>query len=288
MNDACQCITCVKVKHRVNFSNRQWSKPQHAQKCLSCIQHLMNNTGKAGWISIREHAMSNRLVDGKLHDVTGKKVRDRAALPSQQDKEVADRGVNSFFSTFKLRMDSIFDISNLGIYCGSYNRFMCIRFIPPPSSIPTASVNNFLRTICNPPVDNEMFSVLPVTSSSATYPINSFMDLPTITRGSPLKFCNKSPEAQFITSFPPGRVIWHTNGSIIVNSNGILVGARCSESIPGRIGSELLAIYKQMEHHRPFLVRGKQVANVCANFVVTGLKEDQKRKLKMSHAPKYV
>ncbi len=97
MNDACRCVTCVKVKHRVNFSNTQWSKPQHAQKCLSCVQHLMNNTGKAGRILIREHAMSNRLVNGKLHDVTGKKVRDRAACPSQQDKEVADRGVNSFF-----------------------------------------------------------------------------------------------------------------------------------------------------------------------------------------------
>jgi hypothetical protein len=74
--------------------------------------------------------------------------------------------------------------------------------------------------------------------------------------------------------------------SIIVNSNGILVGARCSKSIPDRIGSELLATSKLMEQHLPFLVRGKQVANLCANFVVTGLKEDQNMKLKMSHAPK--
>ena len=41
-----------------------------------------------------------------------------------------------------------------------------------------------------------------------------------------------------------------------------------------------------MERHQPFLMRGKQVANVCANFVVTGLKEDQNTKLKMSHSPK--
>jgi hypothetical protein len=246
----------------------------------------MNNDGKAGRILIREHAMSNILVDGQLHDVTGKKVRDRAARLSQQDKEETDRGMNSFFLKFTLSTESIFDISNLGIDCGSYNRFMCITFIPPSSPIPTASVNNFLTTIRNPPVDHEMFSVLPVTSSSAIYSINSFLDLPTMTRGSPLKFCNKSPEAQFITSFPPGRVIWHTNGSIIVSSNGILVSARCSKSIPDRIGSELLATYKQMEQHQPFLVRGKQVANVCADFVVTGLKEDQNTKLKMSHAPK--
>ena len=30
----------------------------------------------------------------------------------------------------------------------------------------------------------------------------------------------------------------------------------------------------------------KAVANVCVNFVVTGLKEDQNTKLKMSHSPK--
>jgi hypothetical protein len=41
-----------------------------------------------------------------------------------------------------------------------------------------------------------------------------------------------------------------------------------------------------MEKHRPFLMRGKQVANVCANFVVTGLKEDNNTKPKMGHSPK--
>jgi hypothetical protein len=30
---------------------------------------------------------------------------------------------------------------------------------------------------------------------------------------------------------------------------------------------------------------GKQVANVCANFVVTDLKENNNTKLKMSHSP---
>jgi hypothetical protein len=79
----------------------------------------MNNAGKAGQILIREHAMSNRLVDGKLHNVTGKKVRDRAAHLSQQDKEEAERGINSFSLKFTLSMNSIFDISNLGIDCGS-------------------------------------------------------------------------------------------------------------------------------------------------------------------------
>ena len=42
-----------------------------------------------------------------------------------------------------------------------------------------------------------------------------------------------------------------------------------------------------MELHRPYLLRGKDVTNVCANFVVTGLKEDLNTKLKMTHAAKY-
>jgi len=41
-----------------------------------------------------------------------------------------------------------------------------------------------------------------------------------------------------------------------------------------------------MERHRPYLLRGKEVANICANFVVTGLKEDLNTKLKMTHTAK--
>ena len=41
-----------------------------------------------------------------------------------------------------------------------------------------------------------------------------------------------------------------------------------------------------MELYRPYLLRGKEVTNVCANFVVTGLKEDLNTKLKMTHTAK--
>ncbi len=54
------------------------------------------------------------------------------------------------------------------------------------------------------------------------------------------------------------------------------------------VANQLINIYKQMELHSPFLMRGKDVANVCAKFVVTGLKQDQNTKLKMSHSPNSV
>ncbi len=50
------------------------------------------------------------------------------------------------------------------------------------------------------------------------------------------------------------------------------------------VANQLINIYKQMELQRPFFMRGKNVANVCAKFVVTGLKQDQNTKLKMSHS----
>ena len=107
-----------------------------------------------------------------------------------------------------------------------------------------------------------------------------------MTKGSLLKFCNRCDEIQFITSFEKNRILRHSAGTVLKDSNGILLGARCSGSIGAFISYELIDIYKQMELHRSFLMRGKDVANVCANFVVTGLKQDLNTKLKMSHSPK--
>lgn len=46
-------------------------------------------------------------------------------------------------------------------------------------------------------------------------------------------------------------------------------------------------IYKEMKKHCPFLqVIGVDVVNVCANFVVTGIKQDNNTKLKMPHSHK--
>jgi hypothetical protein len=73
------------------------------------------------------------------------------------------------------------------------------------------------------------------------------------------------------------------NGTVLLDSNGILIGARCSKSLHSTFTGELLLVYNQMELHQPYLLRGKEVTNVCANFVVTGLKEDLNTKLKMTH-----
>ena len=64
------------------------------------------------------------------------------------------------------------------------------------------------------------------------------------------------------------------------------MGARGSSSLSANISAELYNIYRQMEMYQPFLLRDVDVANVCANFVVTGVKQDNDTKLKMPHLPK--
>jgi hypothetical protein len=177
--DACQCVTCAIMKRREDFSYQQWSKPNNAKKCLSCVQHLMSDGCSAGWILIREHAMSNRLVDGKLHYVPGKKVKDRAARPSAKDKKEAQQGLDSFDYQFQLAKNSVLSISNLGFDIESYSSFNKMTFILPSASLPIDGVNDFATTIRYPNAIHEIFSLMPVTSSNTSHPMNSFHDSPT-------------------------------------------------------------------------------------------------------------
>jgi hypothetical protein len=160
-----------------------------------------------------------------------------------------------------------------------------MTIIEPGESLPSECINDFLTTVCSHLVVHKQFFVLPSKSAHDCRPIHTFSDSWRMTRGSDLKYCNKCIERNYITSFPPDRIYYHSNGTVLLNNDGILIGARCPKRIPPDIGQELLATYHQMEKHHPFLMRGKQVVNVCANFVVTGLKDDNNTKLKMSHSP---
>ena len=95
----------------------------------------------------------------------------------------------------------------------------------------------------------------------------AFTDSPLMTCGSKLKFCSNIPARHYITSIPKEHILRHQEGTVLLGANGELVGARCSSSLTANISSELYNIYRQMEKYRPFLLRGVDVANVCANFV---------------------
>ena len=101
-----------------------------------------------------------------------------------------------------------------------------------------------------------------------------------------LKFCSNIPVQFYITSFPNKCLLRHQEGTVLFGANRELVGARYSSSLSANISAELYNIYRQMEMYRPFLLLGVDVANVSANFVVTGLKQDNNTKLKMPNLPK--
>ena len=181
---------------------------------------------------------------------------------------------------------SIGDIVAFGHDIESYRRFVCMTSIPPDDPISSHFIYDFLTTIRTPPVMHQRFSHCPNTLQSHIWPIGKFLDAPSMTKGSPLKFCCWGNENQFVTSFEQNQILRHSTGTVLQDSNGILLGARCSGTIGKVICNELIIIYNQMELHHCFLMRRKDVANGCLNFVVTGLKQDLNTKLKMSHSPK--
>jgi len=66
------CSVCARTLPHSNFSRKQ----HHSllRKCKSCIRQL-DNSGTIGQVLLRNHRMSNGLVDRILHDVPGKKFK---------------------------------------------------------------------------------------------------------------------------------------------------------------------------------------------------------------------
>ena len=273
------------------FSKRQWQKhfkkgSKSSRKCNSCINVFLSKSGSKGNILVRDHALSNGLVDGSLHHVPGKIIKDRAMRCNVVDREVANKLYHDFLSRFQVFSMTIEDILVFGHDIESYQRFLSMTSVPPDDPISSHCIYDFLTTIRTPTVLHQQFSYCPNTLQSHYWPIGTFLDSPSMTKGSQLKFCCPANENQFVTSFKHHKILRHSTGTVLQDSNGTLLGARCSASMSKDISLELLLIYNQMELHRCFLMRGKDVANVCSNFVVTGLKQDLNTKLKMAHSPK--
>jgi hypothetical protein len=153
---------------------------------------------------------------------------DRASRAHPEDRINAKQELCNFITKFHVVDQSVENICNLNFNHLSYKIFTAMTFLQPDTPIPRKYMNDFLTTIRHEhPVCHQKFSVLPTRNSSDSYQVDMFKDSPTMTRASVLKFCNKCPEKQYITSFLPNRVVRHTNGTVLLNSNRILIGARC-------------------------------------------------------------
>jgi hypothetical protein len=194
---------------------RQWHKKGSisSRKCLSCIKKILSDSRSLGPVLLRDHAMRNGLVDGILHHVSGKIIRDRAMRCDLINREVANKLCHDFLSRFKV--SSIDDVGAFGLNIESYQRFLCMTSIPPGDSIPSNCIYDFLTTIRTPPVLHKQFIQRPNTIQSHFWPIGTFLDSPSMTKGSPLKFCNRGDEIQFVTSFEQNQVLQHTTGTVL-------------------------------------------------------------------------
>jgi hypothetical protein len=134
-----ECFICTIALPMQAFSKRQWHKKGSisSRKCLSYIKKFLSDSGSLGPVLLRDHAMSNGLVDGNLHHVSGKLIRDHAMQCDLIDREVAKKLYHDFLSRFKVSSMSVEDIVAFGVDIESYQRFLCMTSIPPDDPIPS-------------------------------------------------------------------------------------------------------------------------------------------------------
>jgi hypothetical protein len=80
---------------------------------------------------VRYHALSNGLVDGYLHHVPGKNIKDRAMRCDVVDREVANKLYHDFLLRFQVFSMSIEDILAFDHDIESYQRFLSMTSVPP-------------------------------------------------------------------------------------------------------------------------------------------------------------
>jgi hypothetical protein len=96
---------------------------------------------------------------------------------------------------------SVKDIVAFGLDIEFYQRFLCMTLIPPDDPIPSNCIHDFLTIIRTPPVLHKQFTQCPNTNQRHFWPIGTFHNSPSMTKGSPMMFCNWGEEIQFVTSF---------------------------------------------------------------------------------------
>ena len=181
------CFLCTISLPKQAFSKRQWQKhikkgSKSSMKCNSCINLFLSKSGSKGNILVRDHALSNGLVDGSLHHVPGKIIKDRAMRCKVVDREVANKLYHEFLSRFQVFSMTIEDILVFGHDIQSYQRFFSMTSVPPDDPISCQCIYDFLTTIRTPTVLHKQFSHCPDSLHSHFWPIGTFLDSPSMTK----------------------------------------------------------------------------------------------------------
>ena len=248
------CTGCGKIVSRNNFTDRQWKKGFRGRgKCEWC-QEQLKNMGTKGLLLQRNNSTSYGLIDGYQHCPPGNVRYDHARRANEEDKEKANDGLNMLLHNFNVTsIATIYNMIAQSMNCQSYLAFKRMIFHKHMLPIPSHAMSEFLTTLREPTVIHEKFRATP--KASGVFPIGSFVDSTFMTTGSKLIFqCTKS-EPQYLTSFPRDRIVQHVKGSVLLDSQSMLVGARCSTSLLCPTLEELYNVYCEMEVRRSFLKR---------------------------------
>lgn len=275
------CSACGQLVPQSGFTVSQWRRGPN-RKCPGCVEQI-RAAGVAGAVAAHEHDASMGLVDGRWHRVAGKKLRDRARRSTAEDAAAADAVLLQFAERFNLLTNKVDDIAALGHVSESYQAFSAMPRVPARDGVVSSEhERDFLTTVRMPPVEHLEFEAFTSTSKDDVRPMGTFTDSPLMSQGLDLKFSCTASMRHFVTSMPVDHIARHEGGTVLLK-DGILHGARCSGQLQAMVTTELYRCYSEMEKYREFLQRGKEVANVCGNFVVTGFKCDLTTKLYMTH-----
>jgi hypothetical protein len=141
------------------------------------------------------------------------------------------QGLQDFLLEFNVERQSVDEIANLSYHWKSLKVFHRMTFIEHCVSVSSVCINDFLTTVCLHSVVHKPFSVLPSKSANDCRPMHTFFDSLRMTRGSDLKYCNKSVERNFITSFPQNRMYYHSNGTVLLNKDTLIYIPSCFDFI---------------------------------------------------------
>ena len=150
-------------------------------------------------------------------------------------------------------------------------------------------LTDFISTLAARGSDERVaFKLMPTDSVKHVYKPGEMVDAPHMTKHHALKFSIKEAkmldEPFSVSVMPRESVVRHTDGTAIYHG-GVLVAGRCRRQLSPAIVDELLVLYRHLDRLRPYLQRGKAVANVCSNFVATGFKCDQNTRQCLIHQP---
>lgn len=301
-----RCKRCVGLVHDAVAASRMGDAAAIAKK-----QKVEN----AVWQSRVTHGQ----MDGRMHKKAGSKTREPARRPSTAALTAGDDVMKDFNEAFSLvgpmaTLESIKE-KYLGTlhdelaraadedtkisvrrlertymeHVAVMSKLVWLDSAATPWWRDEAQLTDFLSTLSlRDEAERVPFKLTPTESVKHRYEKGAMTDAPHMTDTHQLMFslkeAKKLDEVFHVSRMPADRVVRHHTGTAVF-CNGVLVGGRCRRTLSADIQRELAIVYNHLDVVRPYMQRGKGVANVCVNFVATGFKCDQNSRQCLIHQP---